>query len=292
MQSYHNLWRLLRNNKGLILSDGAMGTELDRLDLPMSGSVNLTNPNAVENVHRAYTDSGSLLVTTNTLTMNRIAIETQKLGINVREVNLTGARLAKNAVSPGRFVLGDISSTGQMLEPLGSYTDSQFFDVFHEQAEALAEGGVDGFIIETMMDLREALCALKACKAISDIPVLVTMAFSTTARGGRTIMGNSAAEVARVLTDEGVTAVGANCGDLTPEEMAEIIAAMRPHTDLPLIAQPNAGRPRLVHEKAMFDLAPEAFAEGLRRCIEAGAQIIGGCCGTTPEHILAAGKLM
>lgn len=282
--------QLLLQNEPLVLSDGAMGTQLDKEGLPMSGTVNLTHPQKVVAIHRAYASAGCRWITTNTLTMNRVAIESQQLSVDPSEVNRVGARLAREAAMEGQFVLGNISSTGQLLEPLGSLTRDIAFESYREQAEALNDGGVDGFIIETVFDLREAICALQACKSVSSKPIMVTIAFATTARGGRTVMGNSAVEAARALTDEGAMAVGANCGDLTPEEMAEIIHAMRSQVSVPLIAQPNAGRPKLVEGKACFDLSAEDFARGLKKCVEAGASIIGGCCGTTPEHIEAVRK--
>jgi 5-methyltetrahydrofolate--homocysteine methyltransferase len=184
-------------------------------------------------------------------------------------------------------VLGDISSTGQLLEPYGDYTEAAFYETFREQAEVLAEEGVDGFIIETMFDLREALCALRACQDVADLPVLVSLAFATPANGGRTIMGNSAAEVARAVAEAGAHAVGANCGDLDPAEVATVVSEMRAATSLPILAQPNAGKPRLVNGKAEYDMTPATFAAGMRQCLEAGTRLVGGCCGTGPEHIRA-----
>jgi 5-methyltetrahydrofolate--homocysteine methyltransferase len=274
------------NRKDIVLFDGAMGTQLDELGLPMSGEVNLSHPEQVVNVHKTYLNSGAQILITNTLTMNRPFIEAHDLGVDVYEVNLAGAKLA-NAAGDDHFVLGDVSSTGILLEPYGELVADVAFEDFREQAQALADGGVDGFIVETMYDLKESLLAVRACRGVSDLPIIATIAFTTTKNGGRTIMGDSAVECAHQLENAGVSVLGANCGDLTPELMADVIGAMRPVTDLPLLAQPNAGSPELVDGKTEFRMGPEEFAVGISRCIEAGASLVGGCCGTTPEHIQA-----
>jgi 5-methyltetrahydrofolate--homocysteine methyltransferase len=219
--------------------------------------------------------------------MNRIYIETHNVGVDVCDVNRAGAELARQAVGGNQYVLGDISSTGQMLEPYGTYTESQFYETFKEQAQALAEAGVDGFIIETMFDLREAICALRACKDNFSLPVIVSIAFSTEKNGGRTIMGNSAEDCAKQLTEAGADVIGANCGDLDPAQMAVVVSVLESATRLPVLAQPNAGKPKLVNDKTVFEMGPGDFAKGIAECLRAGARLLGGCCGTTPEHIRA-----
>jgi 5-methyltetrahydrofolate--homocysteine methyltransferase len=219
--------------------------------------------------------------------MNRVFIETHKVGVDVRTVNVAGAQLTKQATGQGQYILGDISSTGKLLEPYGDLKESAAYEAFSEQAALLEEGGVDGFIIETMTDLKEARLALRACKEVSALPVIVTMAFTTSKNGGRTIMGNKAHECAQALTEAGTQAVGANCGDIDPFEMAEIVSTMRSATNLPILAKPNAGRPRLVDNKTVFDMSPPEFIKGIKECISAGATMVGGCCGTSPEHICA-----
>jgi len=277
----------LMEGRGIVLLDGAMGTQLDERGLMSRGSCNLDAPEAVLEIHRAYAGCGCDGLTTNTLTMNRVYIETHKVGVSVRDVNRAGVELARRAAGAGQFVLGDMSSTGQLMEPYGSFKESEFYDAFAEQAQVLAEAGVDGYIVETVFDLSEALCALRACKDVSSLPVIVSMAFQTEKNGGRTIMGDTAEQCARRLTDAEADAVGANCGSLDPVRMANIVAMLKAATDLPIVAQPNAGTPKLVGDKTVFEMGPAAFAEGVAKCIEAGAQIVGGCCGTTPEHIRA-----
>jgi 5-methyltetrahydrofolate--homocysteine methyltransferase len=226
-----------------------MGTELDKRGVMSRGRNNLDAPETVLEIHQEYARCGCHALTTNTLTMNRIFIETHNVGVSVRDVNRAGAELAREAARDGQYVLGDISSTGQLLEPYGTYKESQFYDAFKEQAEILAEAGADAFIVETVFDLREALCALRACKDNFSIPAIVSIAFSTDADGGRTIMG-------------------------------------------PVLAQPNAGRPKLVEERTVFDMDPTTFAAGIAECLRAGALIVGGCCGTSPDHILAVASVL
>jgi 5-methyltetrahydrofolate--homocysteine methyltransferase len=270
----------------IILLDGAMGSQLIKRGSE-AGVSNITNPDMVLEIHRGYAQCDCHALITNTLTMNRIYIETHNLDIGVREVNIAGAELARQVAGENQYVLGNLSSTGQMLEPYGTYKESDFYENFREQAEILVEGGVDGFIIETVFDLREALCALRACKDVASLPVLVAMAFSTQEKGGRTIMGNTAEQIAKAVTDAGAQAVGANCGELSPAEMSVVISHFSTATSIPIIAEPNAGKPRLVAGKTHFDMDPDTFAEGIALCVENGARIVGGCCGTTPEHICA-----
>ncbi|MHC4572038.1 MAG: homocysteine S-methyltransferase family protein [Planctomycetota bacterium] len=286
-----NLSKRLKSHE-IILLDGAMGTQLDMRGLMSRGRNNLDAPEAVLEIHREYAKCGCHALTTNTLTMNRIYIETHNVGVDVRDVNRAGAELARQAAENNQYVLGDMSSTGQLLEPYGTYKESQFYDTFKEQAEILAEAGVDGFIIETMFDLREALCALRACKDNFSLPVIVSIAFATEAKGSRTIMGNSAEDCARSLADAGADVIGANCGDLEPTQMAGVVSLLRSATKLPILAQPNAGKPKLVDNLTVFEMAPADFAEGIAKCSRAGAHLVGGCCGTTPEHIRAVANIL
>ena len=276
----------------IILLDGAIGTELDKRGLMGRAGNNLDAPQAVLEIQRAYAACGCDALTTNTLTMNRIFIETHNLDVSVRDVNKAGVELARQAAGKGRYVLGNMSSTGQLLEPYGTYKESQFYDAFREQAGILAESGVDGFIIETVFDLREAMCALRACKDNFPLPVIVSIAFSTEEKGGRTMMGNSAEQCAGSLTDAGADAVGANCGDLDPAQMAVVVSYLKSATTLPVLAQPNAGRPRLVGNKTIFEMAPASYTAGIAECLNAGARLVGGCCGTSPEHIRAVAGIL
>lgn len=282
----------LLNSRNVLLIDGGMGTELGKRGLEQSPTNNLTNPDAVYDVHREYAEAGADILLTNTLVMNRLYVETHELNVDLKAVNQAGVRLAKKAAGHERLVFGDMSSTGQLLEPYGNYTESQFYDNFKEQAEILAESGVDGFMIETMIDLNEAVCALKACKFVSSLPVVVSLSFATTAKGGRTIMGNSALDLVKAVSDFGGDVIGLNCGDLTPVELVDIVDMIHQATHLPIAVQPNAGKPVLVDDQTRFEMTPQVFGEGVVQCIQAGARLVGGCCGTTPAHIRELARLI
>ena len=277
---------------GIILLDGAIGTELDKRGLMGRAGNNLDAPETVLDIQREYAACGCDALTTNTLTMNRIFIETHDLGISVRDVNKAGAELARQAAGNDKYVLGNLSSTGQLLDPYGNYKEAQFYDAFREQAGILAESGVDAFLIETVFDLREALCALRACKENFSLPVIVSIAFMTEEKGGRTMMGDSAEQCAKSLMDAGADVVGANCGELDPAQMAVVVSYLKSATTLPVLAQPNAGKPKLISDKTVFEMAPAPFATGIAECIRAGARLVGGCCGTSPEHIRAIAGML
>ncbi len=276
--------------KKVIFFDGGTGTELARRGVEASGVTNLANPDAILKLHRDYVGLGIDALTTNTFTMNRISVESKGLEVDLREANLAGVNLAREAAGENQNVFGNIGPTGKLLEPYGTFSEEQFVDNFEEQARILLEGGVDGFIIETMTDLREAVCALKATRANTDLPIIVTLSFASTEKGGRTIMGNTVSEAAENLEKHGADALGANCGDLAPLEMARIAATYKEHTSLPVLIQPNAGKPKLVGDKTVYDMSPEEFAKGVMECIKSGASLVGGCCGTTLEHMEAVIK--
>lgn len=277
----------LLEEKKVVLFDGGMGTELAGRGSEMGGISNINAPEAVRAVHRDYIQAGADVLITNTFTMNRINAESHGLKIDIKKINETGVRLAREAAGRNNLVFGDLGPTGQMLEPYGTYSEEQFYDNYAEQAAVLAAGGADGLIIETFSDLREAICALRACRDKTGLPVILSLAFSTTEKGGRTIMGSTVEEAAEAAEKYGAVAVGANCGDLDPSGMAVIAGMFRRVVDLPVMVQPNAGRPRLVKGKTVFDMQPEDYAEALLQCLEKGASILGGCCGTTPAHIKA-----
>ena len=183
------------------------------------------------------------------------------------------------------IISGDVDRVRKIAKIYNS--EELFFDNYVEQASALASGGVDGFIIQTMTDLREAVCALKACKSVSYLPVIVSLAFSAVSGGGRTVMGDNIAEISSILEKHGASIIGANCGELSPYEMALLVGLYKKCTSLPVIVQPNAGKPQLLNSQVIYDMSPEDFADGLMKCIEEGAVYVGGCCGTTVEHIKA-----
>jgi 5-methyltetrahydrofolate--homocysteine methyltransferase len=272
---------------GVLIADGATGTLLQRAGLPRGAAPerwNLENPDAILAMHRGYATAGADIVLTNSFGGNRLRLKGHGLDDRVHEVNRTATQLARQAVGDAVFVLGDMGSTGQLLEPLGALTHEEAVVVFAEQAGALAEGGVDGLIVETMSDLEEAKAAVEGARQVTDLPVLVTMSFDTR---GRTMMGVDPARAARELWALGVDAIGSNCGRTLSENL-EAIRKMR--DTLPqatLMAKPNAGLPRMEGDATVYDVTPETMAEYAHRFVELGVKIFGGCCGSGPEHIKA-----
>jgi len=283
----------LQSGKILIL-DGATGTQLVARGGTTGALSNFECPDVVKAVHADYKAAGANIILTNTLAANRIALEHAGLVDKIVEINETGARLCREAVGDDCYVCGDMSSTGKFMEPLGDYTEQQFYDNAAEQAEILTESGVDLIIIETMTDVRETAIAVRAAKDASGLPVIASIAFDPAGGGFRTMMGDTVEKAVLTLAEAGADAVGSNCGTLDPWEVSRVIADMRSHTPegggVRLIAMPNAGKPELSAGQVTFKLTPEEFADGAMKCVEAGATLIGGCCGTTPAHIAALAK--
>lgn len=276
---------------GIIVFDGAMGTQLAARGIEPGLAANVAAPESVLAVHRAYREAGADVLITNTFGVNgqmRADAETRKALSNQCRAAYDLARKAAD----GGFVAGDMGPTGVLLVPYGTAKLSEMDAVFKSAADLLAKYGVDLFIVETMSDSSEMMLAVNACreaarKAQRDIPVAASMAFDPSKQGGfRTNMGISPAKAAEAMVEAGADIIGANCGSVTPEQMAEIVREFRSMTEQhPILAQPNAGVPELQAGQTVFRLAPEAFAAGMRKVVAAGAQLVGGCCGTTPEHI-------
>ncbi|OPL10847.1 MAG: hypothetical protein AVO34_09495 [Firmicutes bacterium ML8_F2] len=275
----------LFGEKRILLFDGAMGTEVAARGGDTGVESNLRNPQTVLAVHQDYVRAGADMLITNTFILNHISMVKRKAAVSMREANSAAVRLAVEAAGGKLPVFGDLGPTGELLKPYGTFTEDQFYQCYAEQASILAEEGVDGLIIETVSDLREAECALRACREKNNLPVILSLAYTSSGKGGRTIMGVTVKEAAEAAEKYGADAVGANCGDLDPLGMAEIVALYKKSTALPVIVQPNAGKPKLADGKTVFDMQPEEFAEGMLACLAAGATIVGGCCGTTPAHI-------
>ncbi len=276
----------LKSGKILIF-DGATGTQL-AARCGMNGPLtNIEHPETVKAVHADYKAAGANVVITNTLTANRIYLEHAGLADKLESINAIGAKLCREAVGEDCYVAGDMCSTGKFMEPLGDYTEQQFYDNAAEQAKILADNGVDLILIETMTDVRETAIAVRAAKESTGLAVVASLSFDPVAESFRTMMGDTSERAVRELSDAGANAIGSNCGTIDPFEMSLLIAEMRSFSDIALIAMPNAGKPELCAGDVVFKLTPQEFAEGVKKCIESGATLIGGCCGTTPAHIAA-----
>jgi 5-methyltetrahydrofolate--homocysteine methyltransferase len=281
-----------------LLADGAMGTQLQLAGLEPGSCGDLWNverPEAVQQIHRSYADAGAQLITTNTFGANRIGLERYGEEHRVAEINRAGAELARAATQPGTYVLGDIGPFGGFMVPLGEYETQQIFDVFVEQAAALLAGGVDAIIVETMSAIEEAVVAIQAARAAGAQLVLATMAFDRTHVGPRTMMGATPEQSVEALAQAGAAIVGANCGaSLDMDDFVDMINSMRRAVPgVPVMAQPNAGEPHLTPSGAIeYPTNPQLFAGGVAKLLDAGAAIVGGCCGTTPSHIRAVAELL
>ena len=280
------------SSKRILVFDGAMGTQIAARGGEQHPVANLKTPEIVAAIHADYRDAGADVLLTNTLTANRIALEHAGLADKLEAINRVGVELCKAAAGEKCYVCGDMCSTSKFLEPLGDYTEEQFLANFAEQASILADGGVDAIIIETMTDVREAAIATRAAKDATGLPVITGIAFDPAGGAFRTIMGDTIEKAVLNLATAGADAIGINCGTIDPFEASEIIGRMRTLTDLPLVAEPNAGKPEVVAGQVLFRLSPEEFADGIVKCVEGGASLVGGCCGTTPAHIAAlAGRV-
>jgi len=276
----------------ILVYDGATGTFLQRAGLP-SGMApdrwNLENPDAIETMHRDYVDAGADLILTNTFGSSRPRLEKEGLADRMREVILVATHLAHRAAGDSTFVLGDIGPTGELMKPLGVLTHEDAVAVFTEQADFLAEGGVDGIAIETMSDLGEAEAAVEGVQQATDLPVLVTMSFDM---HGHTMMGVGPVQAGQALWALGVDGVGANCGRALDENLDAIRQMREAMPDSTLVAKPNAGLPHRIGDEMVYDVTPEMMADYARKFAQLGVKMFGGCCGSTPEHIKAVAQAL
>ncbi len=270
----------IRLGREVLVVDGAMGTMLQRADIPAeqcNEQLNLTAPEIVEQIHRDYVLAGADCVTTNTFGGTRPKLAEYDLGDMVGEFNAAAVRIARR--SGAQHVLADVGPTGLVMEPLGSATFDEVYAYFAEQVTALASAGPDAILIETMTDIAEARCAVMAARENCDLPVLVTVSFGLSGR--MELSGTDPATAAIVLEAAGASAVGMNCG-LGPEQMLPLVEQMAAATTLPIVVQPNAGLPRLVDGATVFPGTPDELGEYAARFVDAGASVVGSCCGSTP----------
>lgn len=271
--------------EGLRCFDGATGTMLIQLGLKAGECPEMVSEEVMMKVHKAYIDAGSQYITTNTFGANRPKLAKFKLDDEVAKINRRNAGVArKTAVGRGVLIAGDIGPTGELIEPYGDYTREMFIDIFSEQAKVLAESAVDLIIIETMTSIEELEASIHAVKSVTSLPVIATMTFDKDAQGRyRTMMGVTPEMGVRVMEEKAVDACGANCS-LSPSDMIDLVREFRKLTHLPLIFQPNAGKPKMVDDKTVYEPIPD-LEKSISQIIAAGADIVGGCCGTDPEYI-------
>jgi 5-methyltetrahydrofolate--homocysteine methyltransferase len=289
-------WEALLAEGGPILADGAMGTMLFAAGLQFGDPPevwNLTEPDLVRRIHRGYLEAGSRILLTNTFGGNRLRLGLHGLAARVDDLNRTAALILRaevTAAGSGALVAGDIGPSGEIVAPLGSLDYDVAVDVFAEQAAALVAGGVDLIWIETMSDLKEIRAAIEGVRrAASAIPLIATMTFDTR---GHTMMGVSPEQAVAALAAWGADAIGGNCGN-GPDEMLGVIERMHAAApEVTLVAKSNAGMPELVEMRAVYRADPTTMARQVLGMRDAGARIVGGCCGSTPEHLAAIARAL
>ncbi|MFQ5688990.1 MAG: bifunctional homocysteine S-methyltransferase/methylenetetrahydrofolate reductase [Gemmatimonadota bacterium] len=272
------------NSGRVILFDGAMGTELYRHGVFLNKCYDdlcRTHSELVRGVHREYREAGAEVLETNSFGANRVRLAAHGLEEEVAEINLAAARLAREVAEADLLVAGSMGPLGIRLEPYGSTSAEEARSLFEEQAAALAEGGVDLFVLETFSDLSELEQAILGCRDAADLPVAALMTIQT---DGRTTYGATPAQIASRVEEWGVDVAGLNCS-VGPALLLEAVQQMAESTRLPVAAIPNAGLPREVQGRKMYLAAPDYMASYARKLVQVGARIVGGCCGTTPRHI-------
>jgi methionine synthase I (cobalamin-dependent) len=280
----HETIKNLLNERPVII-DGAWGTELQKQGLKPGESpeaLNLDNPGIVEAVAQSYVEAGSQIIITNTFGGTHFTLDRHGLADKVAEVNQAGAAISKRAAADQALVFASVGPTGKMLI-MGDVTEEELFAAFSEQAQALASGGADGLVIETMSDLEEAKIALKACKT-TGLPVVASMVYDAGADFDRTMMGTTVEQATTELTEAGADVIGSNCGQGI-EGFVNLCEKMKANTHLPIWIKGNAGLPEMIEGKATYKTTPETFCESLQPLLDAGADFIGGCCGTSPDFI-------
>lgn len=275
------------SEKKILVSDGAWGTEMAKHGLRPGECPELLNaekPEVIRAIARSYVEAGSDIILTNTFGGSPQKLSKYGLENRTEELNEKGARISVEAAQGKSLVFGSIGSSGEFLEPIGTMKAVELIKSFGRQVTAFTAAGVDGVVVETMTDLGETICALKAVKENSDLPVVCSMTFDKGAKGYATMMGIKPEQAIDILEESHADAVGANCGSGI-EDIIEVTMIMRSQSCLPLWMKPNAGLPELVNNKTVYRQSPSQMASLMPDLLNAGADIVGGCCGTTPEHI-------
>jgi 5-methyltetrahydrofolate--homocysteine methyltransferase len=275
----------------VLLADGAWGTEFFKRGL-MQGSPpdewNLLHPEIVEDITREYLEAGAEVILTNTFGANRLRLESHGLAGKSKDINETGARLARGVAGRRAIVAGDIGPCGKLFA-LGEVGSEELYAAFAEQAAGLREGGADWIVVESMTDMEEMAIAVKAARESAGIPVVASMTYNKTPKGFRTMMGNTPEACVEKAQTAGASVIGANCGSGI-EDYVPLAPVLRGLTKLPLWIKANAGIPGIVGGKVVYPLDPQQYASYVPALVEAGVDAIGGCCGTDPRFIREIGR--
>lgn len=271
--------------EGVVLLDGATGSNLMKAGLPRGISAEqwvTEHPQVLQELQRAYVDAGSRIVYAPTFAANRISLANFGLEDQVEQLNTRLVEISKAAVGGRAFVAGDLTTTGQLMEPKGDMTYERLYDAYREQVKALADAGADLLVAETMLSVEETVVALDAAQSVCQLPVMCTLSLEA---DGTAMYGGSAVEAIVTLQEMGAAAVGLNCS-VGPDQLESVVRNMKEAAAVPVIAKPNAGMP-VINEKgeAVYSMNADDFAKYTKILVEAGAGIVGGCCGTTPDYI-------
>jgi len=283
------------NNNEVLVSDGAMGTMLfergvESGDCPER--INIERPEILEEIAKLYLQAGADIIQTNTFGASPLKLTQYSLDNQTDAINIAAVKAVRTAIGDKAHISASCGPCGKLLKPYGDTDPDDVLKGFERQMNALIGEGVDLICIETMTDLSEAKLAIKAARSVTaDIPICATMTFDSTPRGFFTIMGASIEQTVSELVEAGADVIGSNCGNGI-ENMVEIAIEFRKHTDQPLIIQSNAGLPKLEGDRIIYSESPEFMARKCREMLNIGVDIIGGCCGTTPEHIAAIRKVV
>ena len=273
----------------VLISDGATGTYLQAAGLEPGGcpeEFNASRPEVVRGMAADYFQAGADMVLTNSFGGNRFMLKKYGYGDRVWELNRLAAEHARSAAPPGGYVVGSVGPSGEFLEPLGEVTEAEMFEAFVEQVTALEAGGADAVVVETMTALEEAVLAIRAVRESTRLTAMATMVFDKGPRGFFTMMGVTPSRAAAELGAAGAQVVGSNCGNGI-EGMLEVAREMRQYTDGYMLIHSNAGLPELRNGEVVYPEGPEWMAERFQVLVDGGVNIVGGCCGTTPDHIRA-----
>lgn len=274
---------LLRN--GTVILDGATGSNLRASGMPVGVCTEqwvLEHPEVLQNLQRAYVEAGSQIVYAPSFSANRLSLSMYGLEDKLAEMNRALVQLSRDAVGGRAYVAGDMATCGKPVDVEGGVRYEELIEVYREQAQLLVDAGVDLIGLETMMGVTECSAAIEAIRSVCDLPVMCTLTLDAV---GAAYFDGDAELAAQTLPALGADAIGVNCGQ-GPELYVSVIQRMRAHTDLPLIAKPNAGLPVIQSDgSAVYGMSPGKFAREMEKLKKAGAGILGGCCGTTPEHI-------
>ena len=286
----HRLLEILKSKT--VIFDGGMGSMLIARGLGPGESPeswNLEKPEAVAEVQRLYYEAGADVVHTNSFGASPVKLADRGLGDQAEQINRRAAEITKSVCPAGKLVAGDMGPTGKFLKPLGDLDPRDAEDSYRRQAETLLTGGADLISIETMFSLEETLAAVRAVKSLGNVLVIASLTYNRTKNGFFTMMGDGVAKAVKALEDAGADAIGSNCS-LGSAEMIELTAAIRAATHKPVLIQPNAGKPLAVDDAVVYQQTPAEFAADGLRIKAAGADMIGGCCGTTPDFIRELAK--